>query len=78
MERYGVDGAARAGVDGERGYALLKWIDGHDVNDVSDADIDAAIVFLTAIYGLRTAPWAAEQPPAAEACLNGGEIERQI
>ena len=79
MERHGIDTVPRVlGVDGERGYALLSWIEGRDVAEVSDADIDAAIVFLTAVHGLRAAPWAAEQPPAAEACLNGREIERQI
>jgi hypothetical protein len=79
MERYGIDTVPRVlGVDGEHGYALLSWIEGSDVNEVSDADIDAAIVFLTAIHGLRAAPWGAEQPPAAEACLNGREIEQQI
>ena len=79
MERHGIDSVPRVlGVDGERGFALLSWIDGRDVAEVSDADIDAAIVFLAAIHGLRAAPWAAEQPPAAEACLYGGEIERQI
>jgi hypothetical protein len=79
MERHGIDTVPRVlGVDGARGYALLSWIDGRDVNDVSDADIDAAIVFLAAIHGLRAAPWAAEQPPAAEACLCGREIEQQI
>jgi len=79
MQRHGIDTVPRVlGVDGEHGYALLSWIEGSDVAEVSDADIDAAIVFLTAIHGLRAAPWAAEQPPAAEACLNGREIERQI
>jgi hypothetical protein len=79
MERHGIGTVPRVlGVDGERGYALLSWIEGRDVAEVSDADIDAAIVFLTAVHGLRAAPWAAEQPPAAEACLNGREIERQI
>jgi hypothetical protein len=79
MERHGIDTVPRVlGVDGERGYALLSWIDGRDVADVREADIDAAIVFLTAIHGLRAAPWAAEQPPAAEACLNGREVEQQI
>jgi hypothetical protein len=79
MERHGIDTVPRVlGVDGERGFALLSWIDGSDVAEVSDADIDAAIVFLTAVHGLRAAPWAAEQPPAAEACLCGREIEQQI
>ena len=79
MERHGIDTVPRVlGVDAEHGYALLSWIDGRDVTEIGDADIDAAIVFLTAIHGLRAAPWAAEQPPAAVACLNGREIERQI
>jgi hypothetical protein len=79
MERYRIDTVPRvAGVDGERGYALLSWIDGRDVTAIGDADIDAAVAFLTAIHGLRATPWAAEQPPAAEACLSGWEIERQI
>ena len=79
MERHGIDTVPRVlGGDGAHGYALLSWIEGRDVAEVSTADIDAAIVFLTAVHGLRAAPWAAEQPPAAEACLNGREIERQI
>ena len=79
MERCGIETVPRVlGVDGERGFALLSWIDGSDVAEVSDADIDAAIVFLTAVHGLRAAPWAAEQPPAAEACLCGRQIEQQI
>ena len=79
MERYRIDKVPRVlGVDSEHGYALLSWIDGSEVAQVSDADIDAAIVFLTAIHGLRAAPWAAEQPLAAEACLCGHEIEQQI
>lgn len=79
MERYHIDKVPRVlGVDSVRGYALLSWIDGSEVAQVSDADIDAAIVFLTAIHGLRAASWAAEQPPAAEACLCGHQIEQQI
>src|SRR5262249_30293293 len=79
MERYGLDTVPRVlGVDGAHGYALMSWIDGDAVSAVGDPDIDAAVVFLAAIHGLRATPWAAEQPPAAEACLCGGEIERQI
>jgi len=79
MERCRIDTVPRVlGVDGERGYALLSWIDGGDVADIGDADIDAAVGFLAALHALRTTPWAAEQPPAAEACLCGAEIERQI
>jgi hypothetical protein len=79
MERYSIDTVPRVlGIDREHGYALLSWIDGQDVTEVSDADVDAAMVFLIAIHGLRDTPWAAGQPPAAEACLSGREIERQI
>lgn len=66
------------GVDTERGYALLSWIEGGDVTEIGDADIDAAIAFLAAIHKLRATSWASGQPPAAEACLCGYEIERQI
>jgi hypothetical protein len=79
MERSKIDTVPRVlGIDRERGYALLSWIDGGDVTAVGDTDIDAAVAFLAAIHDLRATPWAAEQPPAAEACLCGSEIERQI
>ena len=79
MERYRIDTVPRVvGIDSEHGYALLSWIEGRDVTAIGDADVDAAVAFLTAIHALRTTPWAAEQPPAAEACLCGFEIEQQI
>ena len=64
--------------DPERGFVLLSWIEGSAVGEAGDADIDAAGKFLAAIHALRHAPDAARQPPAAEACLSGAEIERQI
>jgi aminoglycoside phosphotransferase (APT) family kinase protein len=79
MERCAINTVPRVlGIDDARGYALLSWIDGLDVIDVSNADIDAAVDFLSAVHGLRSTPWAKQQPSAAEACLSGGEIERQI
>ena len=79
MERFGINTVPRVlGTDPVRGYALLSWIDGSDVTDIRNEDIDAAIAFLRAIHELRAAPWAAQQPLAAEACLSGAEIERQI
>jgi hypothetical protein len=79
MERCGIGTVPRVvGVDRERGYALLTWIDGTDVTDVSDVDVNAACAFLAAIHGLRTTPSATEQPLASETCLCGREIERQI
>ena len=79
MALYQIDTVPRViAVDERRGYALLSWIDGREVVDVSDADIDAAVAFLAAIHDLRATPQAAAQPLAAEACLSGEEIERQI
>jgi len=79
MERHHVEPVPRVvGVDRDRGYALLTWIEGSEVTAVEDKDIDAAVAFLAAIHALREAPSAAEQPLAAEACLSGREIERQI
>jgi hypothetical protein len=79
MERYRINTVPRVlGVDRDRGYALLSWIDGRDVAEVGDADIDAAVAFLSDIHQLRRTPWANEQPLAAEACLSGQEIEKQI
>lgn len=79
MERCNVGNVPRVmGVDREGGYALLTWIEGAAVDDISDADVDAAIAFLGAIHALRRMPGAVDQPAAAEACLSCNEIERQI
>jgi hypothetical protein len=79
MERCDVADVPRViGVDRARGYALLTWIEGAAVADISAADIDAAIAFLGAVHALRRVPQAAEQPAAAEACLSCHEIGRQI
>ena len=66
------------GVDRERNYVMLSWIEGAPVEAISDLDVDAAIAFLSAVHALRNAPGAAGQPLASEACLSGTEIERQI
>jgi hypothetical protein len=79
MERYRIDTVPRViGVDEERGFSLLSWIEGTAVADLADADLDAAAAFLAAVHDLRGTLWAKEQPFAAEACLSGAEIERQI
>jgi Phosphotransferase enzyme family len=79
MARYRIDSVPRvAGVDNDRGFVLLSWIDGAAVTEISVADVDAAVDFLTAIHGLRNTPLGIEQPLAAEACLSGAEIERQL
>jgi len=79
MERYRIDTVPRVvNFDRDRGYALLSWIDGRDVQTVSDTDIGSAVAFLATIHALRQTPWALAQPLAAEACLCGAEIERQL
>jgi hypothetical protein len=79
MARYGIEMVPRiVGTDDKRGYVLLSWIDGCDVDEIDDADIDAAVAFLAAVHLLRTSALAREQPLAAEACLSGREIARQI
>lgn len=65
-------------VDSDRGYALLSWLEGAVPNQLTDGDIDAAVAFLGAVHALRTTPWAGQQPSAAEACLSGAEIARQL
>jgi len=64
--------------DGERGYALLSWIEGTAVHSIDAEDIAAAVEFLSAIYELRRRPCALRLPLAAEACLSGAEIKHQI
>ncbi len=79
MEQYGIGGIPRvAGVHLQQRFVLLSWIEGDPVNAVHDGDIDAAAGFLTAVHALRQKPEAQSLPLAAEACLSGAEIERQI
>jgi len=79
MTRNGIMNVPRvAAVDAESRSALFSWIDGSSVGTVSEADIAAASDFLTALHALRHAPEAQDLPLAAEACLSGAEIERQI
>ena len=79
MARNGVMNVPRvAAVDAETRSALLTWVDGSPVKTVNETDISAANEFLTALHALRHAPEAQDLPLAAEACLSGVEIERQI
>jgi Phosphotransferase enzyme family len=79
MEDHRVDTVPRVvGVDDQRGYVLLSWIEGREVVHIGDNDIDAAVGFLCAIHRLRAASCSAAQPLAAEACLSGREVLRQI
>lgn len=79
LERHHIDTVPRAVcVDDQGGYALLTWIDGSDVTDIGDEDVDAAVEFLGAVHALRKRSCAAAQPLATEACLSGREILRQV
>jgi aminoglycoside phosphotransferase (APT) family kinase protein len=79
MQRYGIEVIPRVmAVDGQRNFVLLSWIDGALVDEVGDTDIDAAAAFLSLVHALRHVPEAAKQPSAAEACLSGREVERQL
>jgi hypothetical protein len=79
LERHHIDRVPRVlGIDHQRGYALLSWIDGGDVVEIGNADVDSAVVFLGAVHSLRRSPCSALQPLAAEACLSGREILRQV
>jgi hypothetical protein len=79
MQSHKIDAVPRViAVDQERNFVLLSWIDGVPVGDAADTDIDSAVHFLASIHTLRLVPEAAKQPYAAEACLSGREIERQL
>jgi len=80
MQSCGIGNVARVvAADPARRGALLTWIEGTPVTAPSDADVDAAAVFLAALHAMRmTAAGRAFRRPAAEACLSGGEVERQI
>jgi Phosphotransferase enzyme family len=79
MERHGVGGVPRViGVDRDRGFALLSWLDGEPLTAVHEADIDAAVALLAALHGLRGTGEIGSDRLASEACLSGAEIVRQI
>ena len=80
MERCGVDNVPRVvAADATRHCALLSWLDGAAVTSVTDADVDAAAVFLGALHAMsRTPAGRAFTRPASEACLSGREVETQI
>ena len=65
-------------LDRDHGLVLLSWIDGSPVTSVDNFDVDQAVKFLTAVHMLRHTCTFAEDRHAAEACLAGTEIERQI
>jgi|HubBroStandDraft_6_1064221.scaffolds.fasta_scaffold207535_2 hypothetical protein len=80
MQGAGITTVARViATDPARHGALLSWLDGEPIGAPSDADVDAAAAFLAALHAMRaSAPARAFGRSAAEACLSGREVERQI
>jgi hypothetical protein len=79
MTAHGIAAVPRpVACDSGLGATLLEWLEGDRVAEADEADIAAAAEFIAAIHGLRGMGDAAAQPPAAEACLSGAEIVRQI
>ncbi len=80
MQGCGIADIARVvATDRARHGALLTWLDGTPIATPGDADIDAAAEFLAALRAAgATAAGRAFRRPAAEACLSGREVERQI
>src|SRR5262249_28753350 len=78
MQQHGIAGVARVvAVDPAQHSALLSWLDGAPIATPTDADIDAAVGFLAPRHALRASAGAFRRS-AAEACLSGHEVERQI
>lgn len=65
-------------VDRDRNFALLSWVAGELVRTVDAAGIDRSVAFLGQLHTLRDREVFASFDLAAEACLSGAEIERQI
>jgi len=79
MEQRGIDTVARVlAVNAERGCVLLSWLDGTQVGAATKRDIDLAVAFLCSIHALKSLTEAGGLSAAGEACLCGGEVERQI
>ena len=79
MEHSHIDCVPRVvAMDRQESWLLITWIEGSPVDNADEGDIDAADQFLSAVHTLRDTPEAQCLPLAAEACLSGAEIERQI
>lgn len=79
MVRNGMDNVpSLVTFDRLRNMAVFVWLDGRPVDMAGPAEIDAALEFLHALHGLRTAPGASDLPLAAEACLSVAELVGQI
>ena len=64
--------------DHRLGAALLSWVDGDPVRAPGAADAAQACSFLRRLHERRETPAVPHGTLAAEACLSGAEIERQL
>jgi Phosphotransferase enzyme family len=79
MEKHRLGGVPRViATDPTSNSALLSWVEGSLVRSVVASDIDQAADFLTALARLVGATDFPASHLAAEACLSGVEIERQL
>ena len=79
MEAHRINAVPRVvGVDSDRGYALLTWIEGARRCRGERRRHRCGRGISSEVHALRASPCAHEQPLAAEACLSGIEIEHQI
>jgi hypothetical protein len=79
MDQQGLDMVPRLlATDRDSNSVLLSWAEGSQVRQVGPSDIDQAVDFLGALEALRDSTSFPATCLAAEACLCGVEIERQI
>jgi hypothetical protein len=79
MTRHGIAQVPKpVARDAAQGCALMRWIDGVQVDAPDGSDIDAAAQFLAAVHALSRLDEAGRQPLGSEACLSGAEIVRQL
>ena len=79
MAGHGIDTVPRVvSIDRAMNCALLSWIEGVCVAEVSPYDVDQAVTFLGALQRLRRTFDFPSPQLGSEACLSGAEIEHQI
>lgn len=79
MEKHRLDMVPRViATDAASNSALLGWAEGSLVRDVVASDVDQAVDFLAALDASPGVPDFPADHLAAEACLSGAEIERQL
>ena len=79
LASHGIDTVPRVvSIDRGMNCALLSWIEGVAVAEVSTDDVDQAVNFLSALQRLRRAFDFPSPQLGSEACLSGAEIAYQI